>query len=121
MFRRSESGSSANQVTATLEPLPVILIPTASPMAIIEVIASNFSTRKPLAARAPAIVPEQLMKVTESRPKIAMDFDCHSETTPSAVNALPMFSAKIIEIMAMAQGFAIAMYVQENRNPKKSP
>ena len=97
------------------------LVPITSPMTMIEVIASNFSTRKPLAARAPAIVPEQLMKVTKNKPKIAMDFDCHSETIPLAVKALPMFSAKIIAIMARAQGFVIAMYVQQYRNPKNSP
>ena len=87
----------------------------------IEAIASNFSTRKALAAHTPVIVPEQLTRVTKNRPKIAMDVDSPSDKIPSAVNALPMLSAKIIAIMARAQGFVIAMYVQQNRKPENSP
>ena len=72
------------------------------------------------AARAPAIVPEQLIKVIRKSPAMAMTLICHGDVTPLDAIATLRFSAKIIAVRAIPQGFPIAMYTQEKINPKNS-
>ena len=73
-----------------------------------------------LAARAPAKLPEQLIIVIKESPAIATTFICHGDESLSDSTATLRFSAKIMAVRAMLQGFPMPIHTQENRNPKNS-
>ena len=55
---------------------------TAMPMAAIENIASIFNKRNVFAARAPAILPKQLIEAMAKIAKMAIIFSCHIDSIP---------------------------------------
>ena len=90
------------------------------PMTAIEDIARSLKRRKAFAARAPATLPEQLIRVIRKSPAIATSLTCHGDVTSLNAMATLRFSAKMIAVRAIPQGFPIANHTQENRKPKNS-
>ena len=95
-------------------------MPATMPIIAMDDIARSLKRRNMFAARAPATFPEQLITVIKESPAIAVTFICHGDITPLDAIATVRFSAKIIAVRAMPQGFPIVIHTQEKRKPKNS-
>jgi hypothetical protein len=83
--------------------------------------AMSFRIRNPLAARAPVLVPRQLMYVIKASPKKATIFDNGRDIQAIGSTARQKWSENTIAVIAIAEGFDITTQIQVNTNPRKSP